>query len=81
MAEARARLKAEAAAETLADGLAIGADTIVVCDGEVLGKPRDETDAVHLLETLSGRTHVVITGVSVCEATGGRIVVDEAKPK
>lgn len=79
LAEARARLKAEAAAATLADGLAIGADTIVVCNGEVLGKPKDETDAVHLLETLSGRTHVVITGVSVCEANGGRIVVDKCE--
>lgn len=74
LAEARALLKAQAAANMIDDGIAIGADTIVVCDGHVLGKPRDEADAVHLLETLSGRTHVVITGVSVCQAGGASLV-------
>lgn len=79
LAEARALLKAKAAAETTADGITIGADTIVVCDGDVLGKPKDEADAVRLLETLSGRTHVVITGVGVCEAAGGRSIVDKSE--
>lgn len=72
LAQARALLKASAAAERMDDGIAIGADTIVVCDGDIMGKPRDTEDAIRLLETLSGRTHVVITGVGVCEATGGR---------
>jgi septum formation protein len=43
----------------------LGADTVVVCDGEVLGKPADAADAVRMLGLLSGRTHQVITGVAV----------------
>jgi septum formation protein len=41
----------------------LGADTIVVVDGEILGKPRDEADAMRMLRLLSGRTHQVTTGV------------------
>lgn len=81
LAEARALLKAEAAAAAMEEGIAIGADTIVVCDGRVLGKPKDEDDAVRLLETLSGRTHVVITGVGLCEAGTGRRLVDSAETR
>jgi septum formation protein len=43
----------------------IGADTVVVIDGDILGKPVDEADAVRMLLRLSGRTHVVKTGVCV----------------
>ena len=43
--------------------LVLGADTIVVCDDEVLGKPMDDADAVRMLRMLAGRTHQVITGV------------------
>jgi septum formation protein len=48
--------------------LVLGADTVVVCDGEVLGKPVDPEDAMRMLLLLSGRTHHVVTGVAV---TGG----------
>jgi septum formation protein len=41
----------------------LGVDTIVVCNGEVLGKPRDATDAERMLELLSGRTHEVVSGL------------------
>jgi len=41
----------------------LGADTIVVVDGQILGKPRDRQDAERMLRMLSGRTHEVITGV------------------
>ena len=58
------RLKALATARE-ADDLVIAADTIVVCGGAVLGKPRDEADAVAMLESLSGRDHQVMTGVTV----------------
>lgn len=58
--------KAEAYLPTLADDeLLITADTIVYCDGEVLGKPADDADAARMLRQLSGKTHQVITGVSV----------------
>ena len=47
------------------DDVVIGADTIVVVDGDVFGKPADDTDARHMLGLLSGREHQVITGVAV----------------
>jgi septum formation protein len=61
-----AREKAEAVADrhSLPPGaLILGADTIVLVDGEVLGKPKDAADAARMLRLLSGRTHQVITGV------------------
>lgn len=58
--------KAEAYLKTLKDGeLLITADTIVWLDGRVLGKPVDEADARQMLRDLSGRTHQVITGVTL----------------
>jgi septum formation protein len=48
----------------LADGRPVlGVDTVVVCDGEVLGKPADAADAERMLETLSGKTHEVVSGL------------------
>jgi septum formation protein len=47
------------------DVVTIGSDTIVVVDGDVLGKPRDRAHAVEMLRRLSGREHVVMTGVAV----------------
>ena len=58
------RMKAEAVPREDGD-VVIAADTIVVCDGEVLGKPRDEADAVRMLGLLSGRDHQVMTGMTV----------------
>lgn len=43
----------------------LGADTVVACDGRILGKPVDEADAVRMLSVLSGNTHSVYTGVAV----------------
>ena len=45
--------------------LVIGADTIVVCNGKILGKPKDEKESFNMLTMLSGKTHKVITGVSL----------------
>jgi septum formation protein len=47
------------------DAVVIGSDTIVIVDGDVLGKPRDREQAVAMLRRLSGRAHVVMTGVAV----------------
>ena len=58
------RLKALAVAREEND-IVIAADTIVVCEGKVLGKPRDEADAVATLKLLSGRDHQVMTGCTV----------------
>lgn len=46
-----------------ADELVITADTVVICDGNVLGKPKDADDARQMLRLLSGKTHQVVTGV------------------
>ncbi len=68
-----ARLKAEAVAETLAEGLVIGADTVVVVDGLALGKPRDMADSCRMLRLLRGRPHLlVISGVAVFDAAARR---------
>ena len=58
------RLKA-LAVERNADDVVIAADTIVVCEGRVLGKPKDEADASATLKLLSGRDHQVMTGCTV----------------
>ena len=58
------RLKAEAVFRDPGD-IVIGADTIVVSDGELLGKPTDEADAYRMLNLLSGSRHQVMTGVTV----------------
>lgn len=52
----------------------IGADTIVLCDGEIMGKPADNNDAVRMLQKLSGRVHQVITGFSVLDRQTGEAV-------
>lgn len=62
--------KAEAYLSTLqANDLLITADTIVWLDGRVLGKPADEAEACQMLRALSGRTHQVITGVTLATTT------------
>lgn len=56
--------KAEAVAASNTDALVLAADTIVVVDGDILGKPRDEQHAHEMLTRLSGRTHTVVTAVA-----------------
>ena len=60
-----AERKAEKIFEVHPDAVVIGADTIVVLDNEVLGKPADSEDAFRMLKALSGHTHQVMTGVCV----------------
>ena len=63
-AERLAREKAGVVAARARDAVTVAADTIVVVDGEVLGKPRDEAHAAQMLRRLSGREHTVITAVA-----------------
>lgn len=53
------------------DVIVVGADTIVVYDGVIYGKPKDEADAYRMLKKLSGRTHLVITGVTIIAGASG----------
>ncbi len=64
-AEYLAKIKAEAVASAYPDDMVIGADTCVVVDSKILGKPKDIDDARQMLRLLSGRTHKVITGCAV----------------
>ena len=54
--------------ELPADYLLITSDTVVICEGEILGKPKDREDAARMLRLLSGKTHHVVTGVTVRSA-------------
>ena len=69
-AERLARTKSQVVAADRAQALVIGADTIVVVDQHILGKPRDVSDAARMLRMLSNRSHVVMTAVAV--TLGGR---------
>ncbi|MDP3025945.1 MAG: nucleoside triphosphate pyrophosphatase [candidate division Zixibacteria bacterium] len=59
--------KAESIAKRVIDSLILGADTIVVLNGEILGKPRDSEEAFKMLKKLSGKEHLVYTGISLVD--------------
>ena len=64
--------KAEAVLGAVRDGWIVGADTVVVLDGEILGKPASPGRAAEMLSRLSGRTHEVFTGFTLVQAATGR---------
>lgn len=72
-AERLARMKADCVAGTVDEGIVLGADTIVVIDGQILGKPTNAEDAVRMLARLSGHTHTVYTGFALIERPSGAI--------
>jgi septum formation protein len=79
LAEAVARLalrKARVVAGLRPTAVVLAADTLVVIDGRDLGKPAGPADARAMLRTLRGRTHEVMTGVAVVDATTGRHATD-----
>lgn len=67
--EAVALHKAKTGLEKRPDNLIVGSDTVVVIDGEVLGKPTTEENAVEMLKKLSGRTHQVLTSVAMISSS------------
>ncbi len=58
------------------DDLVIGADTIVVLDNKVLGKPKNEEDAYNMIKSLSNKKHQVITGISLINLSSDKKVID-----
>ncbi len=66
------RAKAEKVASGIDQGIVIGADSMVVHDGEAIGKPVDEDDARRMLRRLRGTQHQVFTGITVIDAASGR---------
>ena len=71
--------KMSKALEKIDDGVIITADTIVVIDNKILGKPRDKKDAERILKKLSGRTHIVYTGFSVFNCINNKSITDYKK--
>ncbi|MBN2012897.1 septum formation protein Maf [candidate division KSB1 bacterium] len=71
-----AQRKAESVARSIDDGIIIGADSVVVLDQHILGKPRDREEAVWMLKLLSGRTHAVYTGIAIIDMPGNTISTD-----
>jgi septum formation protein len=67
-----ARRKAESVRKKAKKGIVLGADTVTFYNGEVIGKPSDENDAVRILKKLSGTTHSVITGICIIDAKTGK---------
>jgi len=78
-AERLAREKATKIATRDPDLITIGADTVVVINRKVLGKPRDVAEAVQMLSQLSGREHTVITAVAVARGKKLRSAIEEVR--
>ncbi len=67
-----AQSKAETVAQKFTNALVLGADTIVVADDKIIGKPKDFADAENMLRTLSGKWHEVLTGVALVQMPDGK---------
>lgn len=69
--------KANQVAKEYGNGeIVIGADTIVACEGKILGKPRDKKEATDMLKLLSNREHEVVTGISIIKSNSNIKVMD-----
>lgn len=70
-AVAAATAKAKEVGSRCNNAVVIGADTIVVLGGKIIGKPKDKQDAIRILKSLSGKTHKVITGLALFDTETG----------
>lgn len=68
--------KANKIAQKINNGIVIGADSIVVHENKILGKPKDKQEAMTMLNFLSGKVHQVFTGFTIIEIPGNKIVSD-----
>ena len=73
--------KAMSIAKENEKSIVIGADTVVVIDNEILGKPKDENEAFQMLKKLSNNTHEVITGISVIDISQNKKYIDNVVSK
>ena len=74
LARALSQEKARLVARNHRNALVIAADTFIVFEGKILGKPRTETEAKEMLETMSGKPHSVITGFTIMDADSNKTV-------
>lgn len=80
-AEALSKQKAEAVAAKYDDAIVIAADTIVVIDNEILGKPKDQEDAERMLKKLNGKEQEVITGFTIVDTAKHKSVTKSVATK
>jgi len=73
--------KAKAASERTEGRFFLGADTIVLCDGEIMGKPKDQADAERMLKKLSGVPHEVVTGFAIYDRERDGAVSEAVRTK
>jgi septum formation protein len=71
-----AEVKARAVAARMPECLVIGADTLVILDGQFLGKPRNRVQGLEMLRMLNGREHIVLTGIALVEGTRSCVAVE-----
>ncbi|ACK42679.1 MULTISPECIES: Maf family protein [Dictyoglomus] len=73
--------KVQKVAEEYRNAIIIGADTVVVLDGEIIGKPKDERDAIRILKRLRDRYHFVFSGVAVMETPEEKVLTSVVRSK
>ena len=73
--------KAKLVFENHKDSIIIAADTIVVCNGKVFGKPKNEQEAKNMLKFLSNTTHLIVTGLTIIDANPNKIITKAIQTK
>jgi septum formation protein len=81
LVERLAESKAAAVVRDLNDGIVIAADTVVVWQGQILGKPRNGEEAFDMLSKLQGSVHEVFTGVALIDVRSGKVLVEHEKTR
>ena len=76
LAKAKALLAKKNFLDDTLDAIIIAADTVVVLDGEIIGKAKNEEEAFNILKKLNGRTHELITGIAITETNNPKIIDD-----
>ncbi len=74
-----ALMKAVEVAQKFPDDITIGFDTVVVCDGEIIGKPRDKKDAIRILKQIRGKRQIVMTGYAIVNKRLGLEINDQVE--
>ncbi len=81
LARSLSRQKAEAVAAKYKDAIIVAADTFIVYESEILGKPHTAREAIRMLKSLSGRAHTVITGFTIIDTGSGKKISKSVKTK